>query len=334
MTVPARSRHTIGVNAEQPEAGAFSMVVESTNGVGIIAERAMYWNDFEGGHDAVGVTEPAKTWRFPEGFTGSGFKTYLLIAQSQRSAERSQGRGAVRRWGVADDAAGVDGPEQPRDDRGGRVCAAARSRVLDLRREHSQPIVAERAIYFDEMREGNSTAGITADSTKVGFADGQEGVFDGIGYETFYLLANATDTAAEIKATFYLENGTGIVRTFTVNPRSRYTLSGKAYGELNNQRFAAFFESTNGVGFSAERAVYWGENRYGGHGSTGVAWTEQCRGAAGRGSASAAPTSSATASAATAATTAASATAASDVPHAGSAGRTAAAGAGHVMGGG
>ena len=92
-------------------------------------------------------------------------------------------------------------------------------------------------------------------------------------YETFYLLANNTDTPATVTATFYLEDGTGIVRTLNLAPKSRTTLSGKAYPELSNKRFAAFFESTNGVNFSAERAVYWGGGRFGGHGSTGTAWT-------------------------------------------------------------
>ncbi len=140
-------------------------------------------------------------------------------------------------------------------------------------------IIAERAIYIADFLDGTSTAGLTAEATKWGFAEGLEDRFDNLPHETFYLLANNTDSPATVTATFYLEGGTGIVRSLTLQPKSRTTLSGKSYPELSNRRFAAFFES-NGVNFSAERAVYWGGGRYGGHGSTGTAWTGPDRGAA------------------------------------------------------
>ena len=308
VTVPARSRHTIWVNDEQPEAGAFSTVVESTNGVGIIAERAMYWNEFEGGHNAVGVTAPAKTWRFPEGFTGSGFKTYLLLGNPIALPN------AVKVVVLFDDGSSpmtlpfMMAPNS-RMTLNADDYAQLRDRAFSIYVESARnlPIVAERAIYFDNMQEGNSTAGITADSTKVGFRRRAGGRVRRDRLRDVLSAGERDGHPAEIKATFYLENGTGIVRTFTVNPKSRFTLSGKAYAELSNQRFAAFFESTNGVAFAAERAVYWGENRYGGHGSAGAAWTGNvAEPPAARAAASASPTA-ASAATTTAATSAASA---------------------------
>ncbi|MBN1288560.1 MAG: SpoIID/LytB domain-containing protein [Actinobacteria bacterium] len=50
--------------------------IESTNGVGLIAERAMYflytdgYRVFDGGHDTIGVNAPSSTWYFAEGYTG------------------------------------------------------------------------------------------------------------------------------------------------------------------------------------------------------------------------------------------------------------------------
>lgn len=53
-----------------------STTIESTNGVGLVAERAMYfmYTDgyvvYDGGHDTIGVNEPSRTWYFAEGYTG------------------------------------------------------------------------------------------------------------------------------------------------------------------------------------------------------------------------------------------------------------------------
>ena len=86
--MPARSRHTIRVNDDAPDAGAFSTVVETTNGTNVVVERAMYWNNFEGGHNAVGITAPSLNWRFPEGFTGTGFNTFLLLGNPNAAPGR------------------------------------------------------------------------------------------------------------------------------------------------------------------------------------------------------------------------------------------------------
>ena len=54
----------------------FSTTVQSTNGVKVIAERAMYfvysdgYCSWDGGHDTAGVTAPSETWYFAEGYTG------------------------------------------------------------------------------------------------------------------------------------------------------------------------------------------------------------------------------------------------------------------------
>ncbi len=50
-----------------------SLVVEETGGVGIVVERAMYFDYYgrRGGHAAMGVPQSAGTWYFAEGYTGS-----------------------------------------------------------------------------------------------------------------------------------------------------------------------------------------------------------------------------------------------------------------------
>ena len=76
-TVEPRSRFTVPVDTVQGLSDAeVAITVESTNGVGVIAERSMYfiytngYCSYDGGHNTVGVTAPSTTWYFAEGYTG------------------------------------------------------------------------------------------------------------------------------------------------------------------------------------------------------------------------------------------------------------------------
>ena len=66
--------------------------VESTNGVGIVVERPIYFNQngVMGGHIVLGATSPGSTWYFAEGFTGDGFDEFLTILNP------NSGQAAVR----------------------------------------------------------------------------------------------------------------------------------------------------------------------------------------------------------------------------------------------
>ena len=86
-TIPATSRRTYYVNTYMP-GKSVSTKVESTNGVGIIAERAMYWDvdgmHWAGGHCSCGVTSTALTWYLAEGCTDD-FDEYVLIQNPNSS---------------------------------------------------------------------------------------------------------------------------------------------------------------------------------------------------------------------------------------------------------
>lgn len=74
ISVAAGSRHTLNLRDLVGPVSA-STIVESTNGVGIVAERASYfvyqsgrgWTA-EGGSNSMGVSEPSSTWYFAEGY--------------------------------------------------------------------------------------------------------------------------------------------------------------------------------------------------------------------------------------------------------------------------
>ena len=87
--VGAHSRHSVYVDAIAGlEAGAIATTLTSTNGVPVVAERAMYWPggyfDYYEGHASAGSTVTALTWVVAAGDNGgaANAQTYVLIANT------------------------------------------------------------------------------------------------------------------------------------------------------------------------------------------------------------------------------------------------------------
>ncbi len=81
-----RSRATIHVDEVSGlEDAEVSARVEATY-PGVVAERAMYFEfsssmgTVDGGHAAMGARQPSSEWLIPEGYTGPGFESWILIA--------------------------------------------------------------------------------------------------------------------------------------------------------------------------------------------------------------------------------------------------------------
>jgi hypothetical protein len=301
IVVPKSGRKTIAVNDGIDVDGngtidasldgePFSTVVSTTNGVNIAVERAMYWNNFEGGHESTAVTAPNKVWLFAEGVTGGSpsfnWDTYLLLANPQNTDAnvtitffREDGTPLTHTRVV---------PKNSRDtiqigtlDVDGDLVPDLTSGSFAMRVESTNDvaIVAERAMYWSSngitFIEGHNTPGVNADALQWAFAEGAEGRVDesNIPYSSFFLVSNATGNDLNLRVTFVREDGTGIVRNITVEKQSRHTIPAAEFPELRHRKFAAFLESTNNVPFTAERAVYWGDGFYGGTASVGTPWT-------------------------------------------------------------
>jgi hypothetical protein len=89
--VAAQSRLTLNAALEDPglQSAAFSTVANSTNGVGIIVERSMWWPANNPGgwyeaHNSPGETTTGTKWAMAEGETGGDVnkQTYVLIANT------------------------------------------------------------------------------------------------------------------------------------------------------------------------------------------------------------------------------------------------------------
>ena len=289
---------------------AFSTVIESlTAGNTVIAERAMYFDNFRSGHDALGVTSPSTTWLFAEGNTGGNaqiaFETFLLLANTGATPTTAtvdylldNGQIVSRNFPLEPRQRFTVWVDQEGRQYDNRLSAAA----FGIRVTSTQPIVAERAMYWGRpsavdpttpsmpWSEGHDAAGIIAGEPKWAFAEGQQGVFgnNATNFDTFFLLANPQNIPVLVQATFVREDGKGIVRTKCVAPNSRTNIWTKDFPELNGYRFSTFLESIGGdaacaatasTGFVAERAVYSGagipiapEIFLAGHVNTGTPW--------------------------------------------------------------
>lgn len=272
-TVAPLKRDTVWINSFVPSLAnsSFSAVVESTNNVPVLAERAMYWSDFEGGHNATGQSVAGQIFHFAEGYTGGTFQTFLLLANPSGTAAHA----TITIYPESGSSSTVNYTIQPNQRVTSWINALPSNPQgsFSMVVESDVDITAERAMYWGSFIDGHSTGGSPTTATSWGFAEGIEDGHAGIEYDTFFLFVNSTDTDATVEGTFYRDDGTGIVKTFTIPAHKRHTLIPAAYPELTYQKFSAFFRSTNSVPFVAERAVYWGGDYFGGHASLGTPWT-------------------------------------------------------------
>ena len=224
----------------------------------IIVERAMYFGS--GGHGTIGVTAPATTWYLAEGYTGSGFGTYILIQNPNASAATVdvtymlQGGGTLSRQHtvpgnsrytiVAQDPAEV-GPD----------------RAFSTKLVGSQPIIVERAMYFGGA--GHATIGVTGPATTWYLAEG----YTGDGLATYILIQNPNASSATVDVTYMLQGGGTLTRQHTVPANARYTIVAQDPDEVGlDQAFSTKLVGSQPI--IVERAMYFGT---GGHASQG--WT-------------------------------------------------------------
>jgi hypothetical protein len=134
------------------------------------------------------------------------------------------------------------------------------SAAVATRVQSNVPLLAERAQYWPgapaNWYEAHNSFGATAISTKWGLAEGRVGTSQA--YQTFILLANTNTTqAANVRITYLKTDGTTVVKTYTVNPTTRFNVHvNTQVPELVNAEFGALIEVTNGVGIFVERAMY------------------------------------------------------------------------------
>ena len=208
-TVPANSRFNIWVN--QRGRGArrrtdVSAVIESTNDVPIIVERAMYLIagglTFGAGHESAGVTRagdelvpgrrrdgpvlrPVRAHREPDATATRRSRRATCCRTARRSRRRYTVRARSSRFNIWVDL------------RGSRGWPTRRSRRRS-RRTNGVPIIVERAMWWPgptaaTWQEAHNSPGATTTGTRWALAEGEAG--GPRQTETYILIANTSATA-------------------------------------------------------------------------------------------------------------------------------------------
>ena len=254
-----------------------STVVESLSGGGIVAERSSYfeYKGRDGGHNAPGVTSPEETWYLAEGYTGGEFDTYVLL-QNPGDEECRVNATFMREDGTGIDRTYTVKPHSRHtvhvDEIKGLANAGFSTRLVS---GNGAGFIAERAMYFDYngsgLDDGHDSVGAPEPLETWYFAEG----YTGGAFDTWILIANPEEEAAEVLVTFNTPGGNAVQKKYKVKPESRFTIPVDAVEGLSNAEVSATVQSTNGVGVIAERAMYFIYSdgycsRDGGHDTIGV----------------------------------------------------------------
>ena len=249
-----------------------SAVIASTNGVPIIAERAMYLDQpgrpLGAGHESAGVTAPATQWFLAEGATGSYFDLFLLVANpNPQNAEiqvdylLTSGQVLTKQYSVSGNSRfniWVDREDALLAD------AAVSSRVVST---NSVPIIVERAMWWpgptsDTWQEAHNSPGETTTGTRWAMAEGESG--GPRETETYVLIANVSPVAGVVRATLLFEDGTAPVsKDFPISASARTNIAPAAdFPQAIGKRYGILLESIGGapVQIVAERAMYSNSN--------------------------------------------------------------------------
>ncbi len=250
--LPPSSRLTIYANDQVPSlANAdFSVRFRAVDGTSpFVAQRAMYWRNFVGGHLANGTTASHPTWLFAEGSAAPNFDTYFTLLNpnafpvdvdvtylTEAAGPRARGQ-ALRIPANSRETIWANGEL-------GNIGAFGTT----FNTVGGHGIVVERSIYwgaggFPNWVEGTNDAGVNQPAMAWSVPEGSDtGTFD-----TYLLVANPNDFAVDVRVQFYRDGGGRL----TVEPpvrvpaRSRLTIDmsnpGATFPALNNPEGLSWF---------------------------------------------------------------------------------------------
>jgi hypothetical protein len=247
-------------------AAEVSAVITSLNGQPVIVERSMYLDRpgqlFAAGHGGAGVPGPATKWFLAEGATGTFFDCFILVANPQgvdanveaeyllpdgTTIRKQYVVGARSRFNIWVDLEDA------------RLADTAVSTTLTA--TNGVPIVVERAMWWPGAtpfwQEGHNSVGAVQTGAKWGLAEGETG---GAHYaETYVLIANTSDYAAQVRTSVILEDGRRLERIDQISAKSRFTIEvGSFFPEARGMRYGVMVESlgTTPAQIVVERAMY------------------------------------------------------------------------------
>ena len=250
VTLPAMSQTTVDPLAAIGYKTDFSTKVQSANGLPIGVDRTMTWTGPGApsgeAHSSVGVNSPNTTWYLPEGCSGFGFESWLLIQNP--NANKATCTVTYMIQGAGPKAVTKVVPANSRrsysmaDDIGQQ--SASIQVVSDI------PVVPERSMYRNNRREGSDSTGATEAATDYYLAEGTTNY----GFTTWVLVQNPNASPCLINLTYMTPQGPKPQPPFSMAPYSRQTV--RVNDVLRSSDFSTQVHSDQPI--IAERALYWG----------------------------------------------------------------------------
>ncbi len=264
--VAPQSRYTIGVNGDLhfPFNGvghSLSMIVTSTNRVGIVAERPMYfnWHGINSGTDALGSTKLEQDFYFADIESQRNYSSFVTILNPPGGSTAN----VTVSYFAGGTKLGTDTIVVPPGQRGTTYPQRIGINQQCAMFVHSdQPVVVERPMYFTTSRT-NISGPVTGAATVVGAqAPGNDWLFaegyTGPNFHEYLVLANF-DSTVTANATIKLEYSNGAVNptTVAVPPQSQVFFDvNAASAKFAQSTFELSTEVTSGAPIVAQRQEY------------------------------------------------------------------------------
>ena len=250
-TVPAYSRATYNMASDIGQADSS---IQVSSDIPVIAERSMYKNNRREGSNSIGATTPAADYFLAEGATGYdvGFTTYVLVQNPQSTPTNvtltyQTGSGKV---------AGPSFTMGPNSRKTVRVNDNLPANANVSTQVHgSQPIIAERAMYWDNGTgiAFHASIGLPSPHTTFYLPDGQTSE----GRETWTLVQNPNSTPVTVQISYLTSNGQGdVLKTETIPANSRKTFNMASHSGINGRASIMVTCKTHGKKIMVERAMY------------------------------------------------------------------------------
>lgn len=265
LQLAAHSRTTVNMNDIWPDR-EISTYVGSNNGVGILVERSMYFNNgvYEGGHCVAATPNAASSWYFAEGYTGPDFDEWILVLNPQSYAQTSMLRVLTGSGDILEFHYSLPALSRTTI----HLNDLVPGQELSAHLISDYPVVAERAMYFNYagLNDGHASMGCSELSATWYFAEG----YTGDGFDEWLLLLNPYYSyTVEVRIDFYFASGSSYSRTYELPPASRSTF--KIDDIVGDQDVSMRVSTPADYPILAERAMYflyqgvWG----GGHDALG-----------------------------------------------------------------
>lgn len=212
--VPAMGRRSVYVNALFTTAGFATQVTADQP---IVVERAMYFDNGQGGHDTLATSTPGKTWFLAAGASRGGFDTWVLIENPGTAPA------TVKVSFMTDTGNVLTQPlfVLPHSRNSLYTDPLVPNAAYGIRVDSDQPIVAERAVYFDGGRAGYDSTAVAAPATEWFLPEG-----DTTGsFEEQLAVLNPQGQPVNVQVEFRPQDGDPPPpQRFSLGPTSRMTM--------------------------------------------------------------------------------------------------------------